>query len=165
MIDREELEYVREEFNVDGLIRDILQLADAVAKAYKQEAGLKRSIRKVERDLEAVEAEMMEKAAEGRNEAVRRAMLAKMKEENGKYKQLTNTLDELRFQLDELRAIRKAAEIELNARRSICYLIGEVLGAVHAQRVYGEMLEEDEIDEVEEFTPSEDLPLDEEPPF
>jgi len=166
MIDREELRWIREEFNIDGLVKDILTLAEGIAKAYKEEAGIKKAIRKLERDLEAIEGEMMQEAAEGRNEAQRRATLARLKAESEKYQAITEHLENLRAELEAVRANRLAAQTELNARRSICYLLGSVLDACHAQRIYAELEEGEELEEEDfEFEPADDLADEEEPPF
>jgi len=165
MVDREELKFIREEFGIDGLVNSILMYAREVADCYRRESEIRQAIRKTEREMKEMELSMLKQAVEnGKNEAQRRLILEELKAQNEHYQRLEKRLEEMKTELEEVRAEREGAMIELNARRSLCYLLGSVLDAVHAQTVYLPYADEENIDIDEALTPS-DEDIEEEPPF
>jgi len=137
MIDREELQYIRDELGIDRLIKDILDLAGQVGQIYNDEYLIRKGIRRLEYDMEAIQAELtLQAAEEGKNESQRKAILSQKMREHPQLRQMIEQKMKLEMELEEKRAQRQMAETALNARRSVCYLIGQVLAAVHAQAVY-----------------------------
>jgi len=137
MIDREELAYIRETLGIDRLIKDILELSSRVSKTYNDEYLVRKAIRKAEYDVEGIKLEL-ETAAneEGKNDRERKSLYLQKCREHPAVRQAEETIRKLQDELEGLRAQRQQAEVELNARRSVCYLIGQVLAACHAQAVY-----------------------------
>ena len=152
MVDWKELQKISDHFGLDGLIADILNLAEGIRSAYERERALALELRPVEEELGALDQGFLAEAASaGKNESQRKAILAQLRAESTEYEELRLKAQELKDQIEESRNLRAYQHTALNARRSVCYLIGSILDACKAYRYYNDQADQEEPDaEVDE---------------
>jgi len=143
MIAWEELDKLDRKFGITGLWTGIVSLAEEIAKLYDVETQISRTRRELLDQMQDVELDLEAEAiAEGKNERERTLLLKRKKREHTEYTKLERELSRVEAELEELRTERNKLQHRMNARRAVCYLLGSVLDAVHALRVYERPQEE-----------------------